>query len=149
MQAEAEKVINEKRNIYGIKDKSYGIKMLMDGLFIKDNVLYCRLKLQNNSSINYDIEQLRFFIRDEKKSKRTATQELEINPINVNGDTGAVTAQTEKVFVFALPKFTIPDKKYLAIELMEKSGGRHLRLQVHNRTIVRARLLADIQHCEP
>jgi len=37
------------------------------------------------------------------------------------------------------PKFTIPDKKYLFIQIMEKNGGRHLQLRVHNRTIVKAR----------
>ncbi|MBA2563226.1 MAG: conjugative transposon protein TraN [Chitinophagaceae bacterium] len=142
MQAEAETVINETRNIHGIKDKSYGIKILIDGLFINDDVLYCRIMLQNNSNINYGIEQLRFYIRDQKKSKLTATQELEINPLYVNGDTAVVTAQTEKVFVFALPKFTIPDKKYLAIELMEKSGGRHLKLKVSNRTIIKVKTLS-------
>ena len=36
---------------------------------------------------------------------------------------------------------SIPDKKYFAIEVMEKSGGRHLKLTIHNRTIVRAKLL--------
>jgi len=141
MQAEAEMVINEERNINGIKDKSFGIKLLMDGLFINDDVLYCRLKLQNNSNINYGIEQFRFYIRDQKKSKRTATQEIEVTPLHINGDTSVVPGQTEKVLVFALPKFTIPDKKYFAIELMEKSGGRHLHLQVHNRTILRAKSL--------
>ncbi len=82
-----------------------------------------------------------FILEIKIKSKRTATQELEVNPLHVNGDTAIVPGQTEKVFVFALPKFTIPDKKYLAIELMEKSGGRHLHLQVYNRTILRAKLL--------
>jgi hypothetical protein len=43
--------------------------------------------------------------------------------------------------VYAVPKFTIPDKKYLAIELMEKNGGRHLKVKVHNKKIVRAKLL--------
>lgn len=143
IQADAQRVVQEKRNIRGIGGKSYGIKMLMDGLFIKDEVTYCRIKLQNNSNINYNIEQLRFYIRDQKKSKRTATQELEINPLYVMGDTAVVTGRTKKIFVFALPKFTIPDKKYLAIELLEKSGGRHLLLRAENRTIVKAKSLSS------
>ena len=144
MQADAETVAHEKRSMPGIGDKRYGIKMLMDGLFIKDDVLYCRIKLQNTSNINYGIGQLRFFIRDQKKSKRTATQELEINPLYVKGDTAVVTGKTRKTFVFALLKFTIPDEKYLAIELQEKSGGRHLQLRVGNRTIVKAKPILDL-----
>lgn len=141
VQADAEIVATKKATIHGIKDKSYGMKMEMTALYIKGDVLYCRIKLQNRSNINYGIDQLRFYIRDQKKSKRTATQELEITPLYVKGDTSVIAGQTEKVFVYALPKFTIPDKKYFAIELMEKSGGRHLLMHLHNKTIVRAKLL--------
>lgn len=141
VQANADTVARAKETIHGIKDKSYGMKMRLSGLYIKDDVLFCRITLQNHSNINYGIDQLRFYIRDQKKSKRTAVQELEINPLYVKGDTSTIVGQTEKVFVCALPKFTIPDQKYLAIELMEKSGGRHLKLKVHNKTIVRAKLL--------
>ncbi len=145
MQADAETVTQEKRSMPGIGDKRYGIKMLMNGLFVKDDVLYCRIKLQNTSNINYGIGQLRFYIRDQKRSKRTATQELEINPLYVKGDTAVVTGRTKKTFVFALPKFTIPDEKYLAIELLEKNGGRHLQLRAGNRAIVKAKPILDLQ----
>lgn len=141
VQADAEIVAKEKATVHGIKDKSYGMKMEMTALYIKGDVLFCRINVHNRSNINYGIDQLRFYIRDLKKSKRTATQELEIIPLYVKGDTSVIAGQTENVFVYALPKFTIPDKKYFAIELMEKSGGRHLKLTIHNRTIVRAKLL--------
>jgi len=141
LQADAETVAAEKGSIRGIKDKSYGMKMKLSGLYIKSDVIFCRLILQNRSNINYGIDQLRFYIRDQKKSKRTATQEFEVTPLYVKGDTSVIAGQTESVFVYALPKFTIPDKKYFAIEVMEKSGGRHLKLTIHSRTIVRAKLL--------
>ena len=141
MQVNTEEVVHEKRNIYSVKDKSYGIKMLLDGLYIKDEIIYCRIRLQNNSNINYDIEQFRFYIRDQRKSKRTATQELEVNPLYIKGDSSVVAGQAENVLVLAFPKFTIPDKKYLAIELMEKNGGRHLNLSIGNSTIVRTSVL--------
>ncbi len=117
----------------------------MDGLYIKDEVLFCRIILQNHSDISYDIDQLRFYIRDQNKSKRTASQELEISPLYVKGDTAVVTGKTEKVFVFALPKFTIPEKKYFAIEIMEKSGGRNLQLRAGNSVIVKAKSLSNLR----
>jgi conjugative transposon TraN protein len=141
IKADADTVAMAKETIHGAKDKSYGMKMKVSGLYIRGDVLFLCLTLQNHTNINYDIDQLRFYIRDEKKAKRTATQELEISPLYINGDTSVIAGQTEKVFVYALPKFTIPDKKYLAIELIEKSGGRHLRIHVHNKTIIRAKLL--------
>ena len=128
----------EKKKIHGIKDRKYGMKFSLDGLFIRDNVMYYRLKMHNQSNINYDIEQLRFFIRDRNKAKRTATQEIEIKPLYVQNNTPTIKGQSEDIFVFALPKFTIPDQKYLAVQLMEKNGGRHLELNVKVRKITKA-----------
>lgn len=141
VQTDAENVVKSKRNIKGVKDKKFGIKLQLDAIYLHDEVMYYRINIQNHSNINYDIEQLRFFIRDQKKSKRTATQELEVYPLYIDGDTSVVKGLSEHVFVFAVPKFTIPDKKYLTIQLMEKNGGRHLELKIHNKTVVKARLI--------
>lgn len=127
-----------KKKVRGIKDKDFGIRFQMNGLFIRDNVMYMRINIENQSNINYDIDQLRFFVRDQKKAKRTATQEIEISPVFIYNNTDKIEGQTTNAIVFALPKFTIPDKKYLAIQLMEKDGGRHLALHLKNKTIVKA-----------
>jgi conjugative transposon TraN protein len=130
-----------KEKINSVKDKRFGIRVKLNGLFIHDNVMYLRISIANKTNINYGIDQLRFYIRDQKKAKRTATQELEINPLYIKGDTAVIVGQTERVFVYAVSKFTIPDKKYLVIELMEKNGGRHLKIKVRNKTIIQAKLL--------
>ncbi len=138
LQNTAKWIAKKGKVINGSKDKNYGMRLQLQGIYIKDDVIFCRLGLKNRSNINYHIDQLRFFIRDQKKSKRTAIQEIEINPLLVNTDTSVIDGRSKHVLVFALPKFTIPDKKYLAIQMMEKSGGRHLELKVRNRTIVNA-----------
>lgn len=130
-----------KEKINSVKDIRFGIRLQLNGLFIHDNIMYFRLNIANETNINYDIDQLRFYIRDQKKAKRTATQEIEINPLYVKGDAAVIVGQTERVFVYAVPKFTIPDKKYLVIELMEKNGGRYLKIRVRNKTIIQAKRL--------
>ena len=144
-QAEVQKyaklALLSKQKVSGVKDKRFGIRVKLNGLFIHDNTMYLRMSIANKTNINYDIDQLRFYIRDQKKAKRTATQELELKPVYVKDSTSVIVGQTEKVLVYAFPKFTIPDKKYLAIELMEKNGGRHLKIKVRNKTIVLAKLL--------
>ncbi|MDX9880546.1 MAG: conjugative transposon protein TraN [Prolixibacteraceae bacterium] len=122
----------------GITDRKFGIRFSMNGLFIHDNTLFLRVSIRNRSNIIYDIDQLRLYIRDRKKSKRTATQEIEISPVLVHNNTGKVTGQSGSTIVLVVPKFTIPDKKYLAVRLMEKNGGRHLELHVKNRKIAKA-----------
>lgn len=141
LQADAEIVGARIATIHGLKDRKYGMMIKVTGLYIKGDVLFCRINLKNTSDINYDIDQLRFYIRDQRTSKRTASQELEITPLYVKGDPSVIIGEAENVFVYALPKFTIPGQKYLVIEVMEKNGGRHLKIKLYNRTIVRAKLL--------
>ena len=137
----AEKVAGEKRMLHGIKDKKNNMRFRLNGLYINSDILFFQVELSNRSNIAYDIDMFRFFIKDEKKYKRTASQEIELQPLCVYGDTSSVKEQTKNILAFALPKFTIPDKKYLLIQLMERNGGRHLSLDVHNRTILKAKPL--------
>jgi len=123
------------------RDKNAGIKLAVRGFYIHDDVIYCRLEINNRTNIGYDIGQLRFFIRDQQKAKRTATQEIEVTPVLAEHATPEVKENSTQSIVFALPKFTIPDKKYLAIQLMEKNGGRHLEVHVNNRKLLHAGLL--------
>jgi conjugative transposon TraN protein len=124
----------------GINDRSWGLFARVSGMYIKGDVLYCQIEVVNNSSIDYDIESLRFYIRDKKKAKRTAVQETELKPLCMAGN-----AHSKTVFVAALDKFTIPDAKLFAIELLEESGGRHLFMKMANKHLVRAKPLPDLR----
>ena len=88
---------------------------------------------------------LRFFIRDKKKNKRTAVQENELKPLQISGNTKQVKAFSRTVAVVALEKFTIPDKKFMGIQIMEKNGGRHLSMKLDNKDILRAIPLPDLK----
>lgn len=134
--------LSDKNKVHKIRDRSDKARFTLSGLYIKEDVIFYRLQLENHSNITYDIENIRFFIRDKKRVKRAAVQEREIMPVYVHQDTSAVGANSLHVFVFALDKFTIPDQKQLTIQLMEKNGGRHMELQVQNRAIVRAKPLS-------
>lgn len=134
----ATKAAESKTKIRGIKEKTFGICLKLNGLFIHEDIMLLRFNIANKTNINYDIDQLRLYIRDQKKSKRTATQEIEILPVLVQNNIGKVAGQSDNTLVFVVPKFTIPDKKYLAVQLMEKNGGRHLELHVRNKKIIKA-----------
>ncbi len=134
-----EKIAAKKRSVSGPKDSKYDILLRLSGLYIEKNIIYYQLELQNRSNISYDIDMLRFFIRDKKQSKRTASQELEQIPLYVFGNTGSIEGQSKMIVVVALPKFTIPDKKLLYIQLTEKNGGRNLQLKIRNRNIIHAK----------
>lgn len=133
-----------KNKIAGAMKKKYEIKFQLNGIYIRDDVIYYRTRVVNSSSINYDIDQLRFFIRDSRKIKRTASQEIEIVPIFIHNNVSTISDESEATTVFALPKFTIPDRKYLIIQLMEKNGGRHIELQLKNTKLLRLTILPKL-----
>lgn len=134
----------DKKKLRGQKENKYDIDFRLNGIFIRDEVMYYRIKITNHSKINYEIDQLRFYIRDNKKIKRTASQEIEITPIYILNDIDKIDSKTENIFVFALPKFTIPEKKYLAIQLMEKNGGRHLEEHVKSTKLLKVTVLPKL-----
>ncbi|MGG7666929.1 conjugative transposon protein TraN [Dyadobacter sp. BHUBP1] len=123
----------------------FGIRLALQGIYIQGEHMYYQLRLDNDTYIPYDIAQLRFFIRDQKKVKRMATQETELIPVFTSGNTESLAGQGSQVMVFVFDKHTIPDKKYLAVQLMEHGGGRNLELQTGNKTLVKARPLAPLE----
>lgn len=128
-----------------IKVEHAGIVTKLSGIYVKDDIIYYQLQIHNHSPLDYDIELLKFHIVDKKKGKRTALQENELVPIYVAGNKSKVKAYSYSVVTVALEKFTIPDAKFLGIQLMEKNGGRHFNLRVYNNQILKAKVLADLQ----
>ena len=94
--------------------------------------MYLRVVFENKSKINYDIDQFRFFIRDKRKSKRTASQEIELEPLYATSSSSVIPYKSEIIKVYALEKFTIPENKYLTLQMIEKNGGRHLEVDINN-----------------
>lgn len=137
----AEVSAGKKKQVRGIKDKKHGIKLQVTGLFVKNDVMYYRFRIENTSNIQYNIDQFRFFVRDRKKAKRTTYQEMELTPLYTYKDTDKIEGQSEKILVVALQKQILPNKKYMAIQLMEDHGGRHLELRIQNRKLMRATVL--------
>lgn len=137
----AEQVALKKPLITSVKDEKFDISLALSGIYIRDQKLYFQISLSNNSNISYDIDQLRFYIRDNKRAKRTASQETELQPEHVTGNAQIIRGNSNQVIVITLPKFTIPDKKQLVLQLMEASGGRNLELRIKNKLLMKAKAI--------
>lgn len=131
-------LLHARRRVHGIADKKGDVRAVVSGIYIKENLLFLQLSLENLSSIHYDIDFIRFSIQDKKIARRTAAQQLEIKPVYTSGYTGKISANTLSVAVFAFEKFTIPDAKSFIIQIGEAGGGRHLHLRIKDRNIVHA-----------
>ena len=136
--------LSKQKKVSGLDSRRSEIEMGVDGIFIHQDILYLRVFLRNDSKIIYDVDQLRFFIRDQKKSKRTASQEIEILPLFCTGDLSRISDKAGLTAVFALSKFTIPEKKKFTMQVFEKNGGRHLELDIKNRNLAHLEILGNL-----
>jgi conjugative transposon TraN protein len=134
----AEQVAVKKPSLGGYKASGNDIKMALEGIYIKNDVLYFQLLLENNSNVNFDIDQLRCYVRDQKKAKRTASQEQELTPIKITGNNKVIRAESRQTIVVAMPKLTMPDQKYMSVELLEAHGSRNLGFKIDNKALIRA-----------
>lgn len=132
----AELAFHERKKV-NYSERLNGITLSVTGIFIHNDLIQYRVKISNDTHISYEIDQLRFFIRDQNKVRRTAAQELELLPVLSYKAEDKIPAMTQLQFVYVLPKFTIPDDKNLVLEIIEKSGGRHLQLMLKNRRTAR------------
>lgn len=144
VQAVTATVAGYPQNITSVKDEKYDVGMRLKGLYIKDDIFHYVLELQNQSAIDYDIDELRFFIRDRVQVKRTASQELRQFPLYIHGNVIQIHGNSKHTIVVALPKFTIPDKKLLYVQLIEKNGGRHLQVRISNRKLIKAKSINNL-----
>jgi len=134
-------IAQSKRTIHFVNEKNNKISLSLLGVYIKENVMFYNLRIKNQSNINYDIDFLKFYVRDKARIKRTALQEVELKPLYVYGNDKQVKGKSETDLVFAFEKFTIPEAKYLDVEMFEHNGGRHFNLVIKNKTIVNAQTL--------
>ncbi len=138
LSAIAQNVFNAGKTIRRVKDEHEAMLLSLNGIYVNNDIFYFQFALKNKSEVGYDIKAIRFFIRDKKKSKRTAVQETEIHPLYIYGNDTTIEGKSSQISVIALPKFTLPDDKYLFIQVFEKNGGRELNIRVKNHNILQA-----------
>jgi hypothetical protein len=128
-----------------LRKERWGLRATVAGIYVREEALFFQLVLENNSALDYEVDYLRFAIRDKRGGKRTAIQENELLPLHLSGNHSRVKAWGRTSFVAVLSRFTIPDQKFLAVEIGEKNGGRNFQLRVGNKPIVHATALPDLQ----
>ena len=143
LKVSSQKVVHKKSFIRHVGAKKDNFEALVKGLYLdNNNVLFMKLQLKNKSYMPYKIDFIKVFVRDKNYLKRMAVQEEEITtllnypiaPEHING-----YAEIDKVISF--PYYTLADGKILEIEVYEKNGGRHVKFQLDNQTLLQVKNL--------
>lgn len=134
------------RDIASIGERKNRIEATIRGIYVKGNILYFHIGINNTSDVTYDVDYIRFTVKDRKKFKKQASQEEEIFPVREfnNNSLARATGRSTYRCVYAFNKFTLPPDKVLQIEVAEKRGGRTILFDVMPSDILGAKPVKSI-----
>lgn len=117
------------KRIYGTKNKVF---VKLKNITYANNELYFSLILKNDSTLDYDLNYLNFYIISRNKSRNTVSQSIPYEPLYVENKPTRINANSEIEVVYVYKKFTINENKLLLIELSEDNGERTIKLEIPN-----------------
>jgi len=121
-----------------------GILMEVSDICIKGDALFLVIQVTNCTNMAFDVEAFNFWIADRRQQKATNVQEYQLTPDYTRFELKRIPARDRATEIFVIEKLTIPDKRVLMIELIEKSignTGSKLTLELKNRDLRKAEIL--------
>ena len=134
-----------RRDVKHIGSREFGMTALLRGIYVHRDLLFLHISLANASNVPFDVDFIRFRIVDKKVAKRPAQQETTIEPVRTYSALTRIEGQSSGRMVYAFGKITIPDDKFLEVEIYEKDGSRHQRFHIENADLVAARLIERLK----
>ncbi|AYZ12717.1 conjugative transposon protein TraN [Chryseobacterium arthrosphaerae] len=127
-----------------IVSKRYGIEFSVRALHINESKFYFTLQIENQSNVAYSIEWVNFKIVDKKNLKRTVVQDKVLEKVRTYFPQMTAADHSNIKGVYLLDQFTLLKDQVLEIEILEKNGGRHQKVQLENSDLIRARLIKSL-----
>jgi len=127
------------RDTYIAGPRKNGITLVLKDIFVDAESLYFALDAVNQSSVNYDVDFIKFFVKPRKKGKRSTIQDVELAPTGSFNVPNVLTGEDSGFFVFLFDKFTLSGDKKLVVEMWERNGERSMELEIGNRVLLGAK----------
>jgi len=127
------------RRIYYLISRGSRMDLQLKGIYSREKLLFFRLSLGNHSHLDYDVDSVRFLMRDRRVTKTNTAAARSLPALYTYGNAHSIKGKSREESVIVLPQFTLPDGKRLVIEVTERNGGRKLQLFVDNFTLLRSR----------
>lgn len=135
---------NSKRTVKHIGSKSFGIQLSLRSLYVYEGKFYFIIHIKNSSNIAYHIDQINFKIVDKKNLKRTVVQDKTLAPLRNYSPLTMVEQLSDVQGVYLLDQFTLLDDQVMILEVFEKDGGRHQKIEIENSDLINAKIVQDI-----
>lgn len=132
------------RTIKHISSRSFGIQFSIRALHVNDNKFYFTLQIKNSSNVAFAIDAVNFKIVDKKNLKRTVVQDKLLEPVRIHFPVMTAIHHSDILGVYLLDQFTLLKDQVLEIEILEKNGGRHQKVQLENEDLINAKLINSL-----
>ncbi|MDQ1090470.1 conjugative transposon protein TraN [Siphonobacter sp. SORGH_AS_1065] len=142
LEAMATKVLKKKGFIRDVGTNKLKMEFKLDGIYVKQKIMFITIEIENNSEIDYDVDFFKFFLKDRDVTKRMASQEIEVVPqtrFPMPKQSVSIPHRTSTKVCFPFQLITFGEDKLLECQMYESKGGRHLRFEFGNQTILRAK----------
>jgi len=137
----SQKVLERTKSITPIGGRvKYKVGLVLKGIYVSQGKMYFQVTIFNQSALAYDIDFLKFNVKNKRGLKKATVQEVELQPRFIyNSKIKTVSPADKQVsFVYVFDKFTLTNSKTLSIELWEKNGERSVFFEVSSNALLKA-----------
>lgn len=128
-------LLNRNQRIGRIKKRTQGIVLNVENVVFDKEELYFVIQIENNSTLDYDLNFLNLSIETRQKGKKKSLQSLYQEPIYKQHLPSKIAEGKMVRFVYVMSKFSLSDDRRAILELNEKNGERNLKLNISHRYI--------------
>ena len=133
----ARRIWNSPAAYRNISTKKHRMVMRLNNVYSVGDYFFLDFSIENKTNLRFDIDELRFTLKDKKQSKSTNVQTIDLKPAFVLDPTKSFRKGYRNVVV--LKKMTFPNDKVLTIEISEKQiSGRTISMAVDYEDILDA-----------
>ena len=126
------------QRIFHIGQREYGLQLLCEDLYVRDDNTCFVLSLKNGGGVSYEAGDATFVIESRKKGKRSVQFERNLYPLEKSGSLSTPPGETSGI-VYRFDKTTITKDQVMKVYLYETGGQRNLVLTLSHRDINKAR----------
>ncbi|KKK97353.1 hypothetical protein LCGC14_2653610 [marine sediment metagenome] len=123
-------LLNRNQRIGRIKKRNEGIVLSVENIVFDKEELYFVIQIENNSTLDYDLNFLKLSIETRQKGRKKSLQRLYQEPIFKHNMPSKITENETVRFVYVLPKFSLSIDRRAIFELHEKDGERNIELKI-------------------
>ena len=114
------------------------IRLTLQGIYLQDGLMWLSFECSNRSKIGYVPDHLRCTIREGRRLKRMAVQEIPLEPVYQQAPPVIAGDSSGKMLLCFRP-FTLGKGKKLLVQIGEREGGRGLEMEISPKVLLHAK----------